>query len=347
MLAVVGTLVLLTYAIPFTTTVLPVPDLKKRYGAEWAMVTGGSTGIGKAIVEKLAKQGLNVVVVALGADKRQSFLKDTCAEMREKYPDCEFVAVPANFSPGQNYMEAIEKATADKKIQIVFNNAGYIVAEFFNQVSVERHLANVECNAIAPVRIAHYFISKMIESNTKGCIVFTSSAAAYMPAPFSSMYGSTKAFISAFGAALQVENASRGIDCCVVHPSPVASQFYNGIKPMKALEFFNPFQVKPDALPDEIFRSIGRVAWRDIGFIAIAFRVLFSIINFNFAVMFASVLAPKTMPDFQKYNKQPKPEDAKDYFAAGYGRRPARRRSSGRKRSTSRKRRSSSRKSRR
>ena len=89
----------------------------------------------------------------------------------------------------------------------------------------------------------------------QGCIVFTSSAAAYMPAAFSSMYGATKAFISAFGAALQVENASRGVDVCVVHPSPVASNFYKGIKPLEALKFFNPFQVTPDVLPDEIFRS--------------------------------------------------------------------------------------------
>lgn len=40
-------------------------NLKKKYGAEWALVTGGSTGIGKAICHKLAEQGLNVVVCGL------------------------------------------------------------------------------------------------------------------------------------------------------------------------------------------------------------------------------------------------------------------------------------------
>ncbi|GAB5358248.1 hypothetical protein AAMO2058_000441500 [Amorphochlora amoebiformis] len=305
-LAIVGTLVLLTYFLPFAHLFLPVPDLKKKYNAEWALVTGGSTGIGKAIVNKLASQGLNVVIVALPDDEKNKFLSQTTEEMQKKYPKLKFVKVGAKFSPGVDYMKPVIEATKDKKVQIIFNNAGYIVAEFFNQVPVEVQLANVECNAVAPVKITHHFLSKLIDSNTRGCVVFTSSAAAYMPAAFSSMYGATKAFVSAMGAALQVENASRGVDVCVVHPSPVASNFYHGIKPLEALKFFNAFQVGPEMLPDEIFRSIGRVGWRDIGFIAIAFRVLFSVVNLNFAVAFASVLAPKTMPDFVKYNKQPK-----------------------------------------
>mmetsp|Transcript_18383 Transcript_18383/g.45137 ORF Transcript_18383/g.45137 Transcript_18383/m.45137 type:complete len:338 (-) Transcript_18383:291-1304(-) len=311
LLALVGFLVLFTYYAPFLHTLLPVPDLKKRYNAEWALVTGGSTGIGKAIVAKLATQGLNVIIVGLPDDAKNKFLSETTKEMQKKFPKCKFISIGVKFAPDVDYMKPIIEKTKDLKVQLIFNNAGYIVAEFFNQVPVGAQVANVECNAVAPVKITHHFLSKLIDTNTRGCVVFTSSAAAYMPAAFSSMYGATKAFVSAFGAALQVENASRGVDVCVVHPSPVASNFYNGIKPLEALKFFNPFQVQPDVLPDEIFRSIGRVGWRDIGGIAIGFRTLFQIINMNFAVLFAAFLAPISMPDFKRYNKQPKAGDSK------------------------------------
>jgi NADP-dependent 3-hydroxy acid dehydrogenase YdfG len=44
---------------------LPEQDLKRKYGASWAFVTGASSGLGLAIAENLAKQGLNVVLCAL------------------------------------------------------------------------------------------------------------------------------------------------------------------------------------------------------------------------------------------------------------------------------------------
>jgi hypothetical protein len=95
-------------------------DLKKKYDATWALVTGGSTGIGNAICHELAAQGFNIVVVALG-DK---FLEPSVAELAKKFPNQKFIAVEANFSAGVDYMPPIIKATKDLDINVVFNNAG-------------------------------------------------------------------------------------------------------------------------------------------------------------------------------------------------------------------------------
>lgn len=59
-------------------------------------------------------------------------------------------------------------------------------------------------------------------------MVFTSSAAAAIPSPFSVQYAATKSFISVFGASLAPEVKPHGIDILVFHPSPVASRWEAG-----------------------------------------------------------------------------------------------------------------------
>ena len=58
-------------------------------------------------------------------------------------------------------------------------------------------------------------------SGRPGLICFTSSAAAYIPSPFTAMYSATKAFLSRFATSLAVEAKPQGVDVIAVHPSPV------------------------------------------------------------------------------------------------------------------------------
>ena len=262
--AVPTTLWIISYLIPqLYMMIRPVPDLKKRYNAKWALVTGSGSGIGRAIAFKLAKQGLNVVLVSLDDD----FLKETTAQLKKDFPDLEFRPVGCNFSPGQDYLKTIDEATKDlDAIPIIFNNAGFIVTGFFDQAPRGKLLANMECNATAAVNITHHFVAKLVSNKLKGCVVFTSSVAGYMPTPFSAMYGATKSFISQLACCLHIELQGLGIDVCAVHPSPVSSNFYDKVDhKIELLESACKQAVTPDKLPDDIFRSIGVCALRDLG----------------------------------------------------------------------------------
>eukprot|EP00429_Kryptoperidinium_foliaceum_P003482 CAMPEP_0176007910 /NCGR_PEP_ID=MMETSP0120_2-20121206/3476_1 /TAXON_ID=160619 /ORGANISM="Kryptoperidinium foliaceum, Strain CCMP 1326" /LENGTH=282 /DNA_ID=CAMNT_0017340685 /DNA_START=37 /DNA_END=881 /DNA_ORIENTATION=+ len=255
-LAVPTMIWLMGYIIPqLYMAVRPVPDLKKRYKAEWALVTGAGSGIGKAIAFKLAKQGLNVVIVSLD-DK---YLKETMEQLKEHFPKLQFRSVGVNnFSPGVDYMKEVEAKTKDLEIPIIFSNAGFLVTGFFDQAPLGKLLANVECNATASVNVAHHFISKMVSKKLKGCVVFTSSVAGWIPTPFSGMYGATKAFVSQLACCLHIELKALGIDVCAVHPSPVSSNFYNDLDhKIDILESACKQAVPPEALPDDIFCSIG------------------------------------------------------------------------------------------
>lgn len=99
-------------------------------------------------------------------------------------------------------------------------------AGFFTSMPIHTHLANLHCNATAAVEVTHHFIGRMQAEGRPGGVAFTSSPASFMATPFTSMYGSTKAFLSEFGASIAPEIKSHGIDVCVVHPSPTDSNFY-------------------------------------------------------------------------------------------------------------------------
>ncbi|GFR47579.1 hypothetical protein Agub_g9307 [Astrephomene gubernaculifera] len=269
-------------------------NLKKRYNADWALVTGASSGIGKSIATRLARQGLNIVLVALGDD----LLDNTFEELKAAYPKNQFRKVAADLG-GSDYLAPIVDATRDIKVQIVFNNAGYMLTGFFHTRPLDALMKNINCNAVSAVQITHHFVREMISSGLRGCVVFTSSAAAAMPSPFSVQYAATKSFLSVFGASLAPEVRPHGIDVLVFHPSPVASRFYDKAHKLDALDFFKRFAVHPDALPDTVFASVGRTVWRDVGPTALAFRMVTKIADYNFLATVIALFG-RYMPDFKR-----------------------------------------------
>lgn len=285
------------------------------------------TGIGKSIADKLASQGLNVVLVALG----DAVLDATTQELKRKHPRVQFRKVGCDLSaPGGKYMDTIAKQTRDIDVQLVFCNAGYILPGFFHTRSQEQVAANVECNASSAVRVTHHFLRRLLDANLPGCFVFTSSASAVLPSPFAVTYASTKAFVSMFAASLGPEVKSRGIDVLAVHPSPVASRFYDaatGAAAIPMLDAFKKLAVGPDALPDVIFASVGRCLWKDVGPVAYAFRLVEKVVDLG-ALFSLAAPVMHLMPDF-KLQLQKEREAAEGGGAGGSGRSPSRSRSAG------------------
>lgn len=74
------------------------------------------------------------------------------------------------------------------QISIVVNNAGFLRMGYFDELSIESLIGNIECNALAAIRISHYMYERMASEKKGGLIAFTSSSAWFIPAPYAAMY---------------------------------------------------------------------------------------------------------------------------------------------------------------
>ena len=118
-----------SYWIPkLVVSLMPTQDLKRKYDAQWALVTGSSSGIGKSLASRLASQGLNIVMVALN----DRLLDDAVSELKKTFKAGQFIKVGVDLGvPG--YLDIIAEATKDLDVQIVFNNAGFMLTGFFDK----------------------------------------------------------------------------------------------------------------------------------------------------------------------------------------------------------------------
>lgn len=309
----VALLSFVTYLLPilFQTlySFLGPQNLKTKYNAEWALVTGGSSGIGKALCMNLLGQGINIIVAALETERGQPTLQISVDEFRKAYPDRKVRMVPVNLGKPSSgvkggFLDALEEATKDIDVQIVFSNAGYILTGFFAERSLGANAANHHCNATSGMEITHHFLSKMLnmdKKGPKGCIVFTSSPANLMPCPFSAMYGATKAFLTEFAISIAPEVKNEGIDICVVHPSPVNSNFYADTHAIDAIAFFKSTAVGPKGIADFAMSAVGRPFGLicEQGYYPRAVRLLLKMVDMTFIATVITRCA-HLLPDYQK-----------------------------------------------
>ena len=319
-------------------------NLKKKYDAKWALVTGAATGIGRSLAESMALQGLNVVLVSL-PDKH---LEKAEKELKATFPKLEFRVVPAVFDHKTDYMPAIIEATEDIDVQVIWNNAGYIVTGFFDHTTVDAQLANLECNATACVKVTHHFLQKLLRKRQKGTFIFTSSLSGYIPNPFGVIYGATKSFVSQFAGSLAVEVRNRGIDVVCVHPSPVASNFFDKAHKLESLDLFKLAAVAPSAIPGKMLTTVGRCHLADMGAIACFGRVIVACVPYDFLCGVFSFFAP-LLPAYNNTDKNrgivqappkraPEPAPKSETKAKGKGKARSKSPAKGRSKSPARKR---------
>jgi len=284
---------MLTHAVnPNVAVRYAITPYRRGPGASYALVTGGSSGIGLAICRKLAKQGINVIVAAIP----DAVLENAVATLQSEFPSVDILSIGVRLGDA-DYLELLAKKTEELEVRLVFCNAGYMVTGFFDDADWSRHEANIACNSTAAIAIAHLFVRRLRAKGLKGAIAFTSSPASCMPSPFSCLYGATKAMVTHFATSLAGEVRTDGIEVSVLHPSPVATSFYQGAHAMPTLKFFESTATGPDDVAEVLMRGLGRSVVIDHGYYSFSMRILQRIADAAFLAEIISRVA-HLMSDF-------------------------------------------------
>jgi short-subunit dehydrogenase len=90
---------------------------------------------------------------------------------------------------------------------------------------LEDELRLIDLNVVSVVRLAKYAVRDMV-SRGSGRILFTSSIAAELPAPFLAVYGASKAFVQSFAEALHYELKDTGVTVTALQPGPTDTNFF-------------------------------------------------------------------------------------------------------------------------
>jgi short-subunit dehydrogenase len=192
-----------------------------KWQGKWALVTGASAGIGKALAEELAAGGTNLVLTARRRERLEDLagaLSTTCKIRAEV-----FVAdLARSTAPAE-----ILAFTRDKNIHIdlLINNAGFGAYGEFTGLDLARQLEMVQVNCSAVVHLTRLFLPAMLERRS-GDILILASTASFQAVPYISVYAATKAFDLSFAEGLAEELKPHGIRVCALCPGSTESEFH-------------------------------------------------------------------------------------------------------------------------
>lgn len=181
------------------------------------IITGSSSGIGKACAEKFAMQGANLVLAARQYDTLYTIKQDL-----ENRFGIQALAVQCDVSKENECRHLIEQAVLTfKKIDILVNNAGISMRALFNDLDliVFRNLMDV--NFWGTVFCTKYALPELLKS--KGSVVGISSGAGYHGLPGRTGYSASKFAMNGFLEALRIENLKTGLHVLIVAPGFTAS----------------------------------------------------------------------------------------------------------------------------
>ncbi|XP_065103275.1 17-beta-hydroxysteroid dehydrogenase type 3 isoform X3 [Paramisgurnus dabryanus] len=184
----------------------PLPESFMTSLGKWAVITGGSDGIGRAYAQELSKYGLNVVIISRNQEKL-----DRAARTIELATGVQVKVIAADFTKDNIYGHIMERIEG-LDIGILVNNVGILPNQIPCRLLETAGLEEM-CSIVLPG----------MQERGRGAVLNVSSGIAKIPFPLYTLYAASKVFVERFSQGLQAEYRSKGIIIQTVAPFGVST----------------------------------------------------------------------------------------------------------------------------
>jgi NAD(P)-dependent dehydrogenase (short-subunit alcohol dehydrogenase family) len=221
---------------------------KKPLSEQVVLVTGASSGLGRAIARGAGERGARVVVTARNAEAL-----DDCVREVEAF-GAQALAVPADHAIEGEVHQVVERAL-DRfgRLDTVVASAMVSVFGEFEQLRMEELRRVLDVNLLARIALLQVVLPHLKE--TRGTFIDVNSALAYRGIPLQAPYCATKAALRTFLEAVRIEQRKHdtGVDICVVLPGAINTPHFDRVRQRLG---FQPQPVPPAYQPEPFAEAV-------------------------------------------------------------------------------------------
>jgi len=214
------------------------------------LIAGASEGIGAAFANRLAEEGMDLVLIARRIDP----LHQLAYEIEGRYK-VDVICIQCDLGDN-NASRWIADELKDREINLLVYNAALSYIGPFIKNPLENHLEAVRVNIITPLDMVYMLGEKMV-SKGKGAVILITSLAGFQGSGNLSVYAATKAFNRILGESLWYEWKNSGVDVIACCAGATKTPGFKNSNPEKS-GFFAPRIQAPEEVADECLKKLGK-----------------------------------------------------------------------------------------
>lgn len=188
---------------------------------KYALITGGTSGIGYELAKLFAKDGYSLILVARHEDR----LQEVTDEFKQLGVEVTPIAKDL-FKDGAAQEVYDEVKAMGIQVNALVNDAGQGQVGKFTEVDLQRHLDIVHLNVVSVITLTKLFLDDMVSRN-EGRILQVASVVSKTPAPYFAVYAASKAFVLSFSEALSYELKDTEVTMTCLMPGRTDTDFFH------------------------------------------------------------------------------------------------------------------------